>query len=153
VKRRSVLVAAGWLGAVVLAVLAGLGAINVIGAGLTSGGDQPKTAAVVQRELADLPVSSPPETAPPTTATTTPTAPAEIVRTLKTSAGTVVASCSAGGATILSMSPVSPYTVHEKRQAEGEFRSSRDNHDRVKFTVTCEGGTPVLSNRSGGSDD
>jgi hypothetical protein len=149
-------VAAGWLGAVVLAVLAGLGAINVIGAGLTSGSDQPKTEADVRRELADLPVSSPAEATP--TATSSPT-PVDTTRSFNTDGGTVVASCTADGATILSMSPVAPYAVHERtsgaaRPAEGEFRSTRDNHDRVRFTVTCAAdGSPVLSNRGGGGDD
>jgi hypothetical protein len=151
VKRRSVLVAAGWLGAVVLAVLAGLGAINVIGAGLTSSGNQPRTAAEVRRELANLPATETPTETPSTTPTTkTP----RTDKSFSTRGGTVVGSCDAGTATIRSMSPASGFAVHERNGAEGEFRSTSDNHDRVRFTITCAGdGTPVLAGRGGGSDD
>jgi hypothetical protein len=65
----------------------------------------------------------------------------------------VVAACAAGTATIRSMAPASGFAVHERNGAEGEFRSTRDNHDRVRFTITCDGGTPVLADRGGGSDD
>jgi hypothetical protein len=149
-----VLVAAGWLGAAVLAVLVGLGAINVIGSGLTSSGGAPKTEAEVRRELAGLPASSVPSAAAslgarPSTAATS--------RSFVTRGGTVVATCSAAGATI-TMSPETGFGVHERSsgaqaEAEGEFRSTSDNHDRVKFSVTCSGGVPTLSPRGGGGDD
>jgi hypothetical protein len=56
-------------------------------------------------------------------------------------------------AEIRSMSPVPGYAVHERAQgpqaeAEGEFRSTSDNHDRVKFSVRCADGSPALSDRS-----
>jgi hypothetical protein len=202
VDRRSLLVAAGWLGAVVLAVLVGLGAISVIGSRLTSPDARPKSEADVARDLAAMPsqpgaasgiagrpgssasdeppglpaapaVTAPPATPPGTettrpattsptsgrTGTTRPAAPpaAAASRTFTTGGGTVVATCSSRGATITSMSPASGYAVHEKSsgalpEAEGEFRSTSDNHDRVKFAVTCSGGRPALRLRdSGGS--
>jgi cytoskeletal protein RodZ len=181
------LVAAGWLGAVVLAVLVGLAAINVIGSGLTSSGGAPKSEAEVQRDLAALPPSAepPPSQIPspspassasaslggrPTTAAPATTAPgtaapttaapstAGTSRTFGTRGGTVVATCSAAGATITGMAPEAGFAVHERTsgaqaEAEGEFRSTSDNHDRVKFSVTCSGGRPTLSPRSGGGDD
>jgi hypothetical protein len=157
VARRSVLVTAGWLGAVVVAVLVGLGAINVIGAGLTSSGDRPRTAAEVRRKLAELPDSSPPATTTPT-APAYPTTPPHLSRSFTTRGGTVVAGCESAGATIRSMSPASGFAVHEKTsgaaaQAEGEFRGTSGNHNRVRFTITCAGGTPVLSKHGGGGDD
>jgi hypothetical protein len=172
-----VLVAAGWLGAVVLAVLVGLGAINVIGSGLTSSGGAPKSEAEVEHDLAALPSSSsaPPSEIPspspspsasaslggrPTTAAPTTAAPttAGTSRSFGTRGGTVVATCSAAGATINGMSPETGFTVHERTigaqaEAEGEFRSASDNHDRVKFSITCSGGRPALSPRSGGGND
>ena len=36
---------------------------------------------------------------------------------------------------------------------EGEFRSTRDDHDRVRFAVTCSAGGPLLSDRDSSSDD
>jgi hypothetical protein len=173
------LVAAGWLGAVVLAVLVGLAAINVIGSGLTSSGGAPKSEAEVERDLAALPSSaaSPPSETPspspspsasaslggrPTTAAPIPTTAAPPTagtsRSFGTRGGTVVAVCSAAGATITSMSPETGFEVHERTigaraEAEGEFRSTSDNHDRVRFSVTCSGGRPALSPRSGGGND
>jgi hypothetical protein len=150
-------VAAGWLGAVVLAVLAGLGAITVIGAGLTSSGsDQPRSAAEVRRQLAALPASSAP--VPPATPSRPPSSspapsPSVVSKSFPTRGGTVVAACGAGGATIRSMSPAPGFSVHERAGAEGEFRSNRDNHDRVRVAVTCDGSTPVLALRGGGGDD
>jgi hypothetical protein len=63
-----------------------------------------------------------------------------------------------GQAEIVSMSPSQGYAVHEPDQgpqseAEGEFRGTSDNHDRVKFSVRCAGGRPALTGRSGGGGD
>ena len=155
------LVAAGWLGAVVLAVLVGLAAINVIGSGLTSSGGAPKSEAEVQRDLAALPSAPAPAPAPsPSAAASLGGRPTTVdsSRSFRTRGGTVVATCSAAGATITGMSPETGFDVHERTsgaqaEAEGEFRSTSDNHDRVKFSVTCSGGRPALSPRSGGGDD
>jgi predicted short-subunit dehydrogenase-like oxidoreductase (DUF2520 family) len=156
--RRSVLVVAGWLGAAVLAVLVGLFAVNVIGAGLTSSSTRALTPADVDKQLQEAPAvpasasppasSAAPSTAPPTSAS--PSAPAGETAAKQTRGGTVVARCSGNQAEILTMSPASGFTVHEKspglqREAEGEFRGSRDNHDRVKVRVTCAGGAPAIS--------
>lgn len=143
--------AAGWFGAAVLAVLVGLAAISVIGAGLMSSDARPRTEAEVAREAAALPAPSVRASLGP--APTSPAASSD--RSLITSGGTVVARCVGTQAEIRSMSPVPGYAVHEPDQgpqaeAEGEFRSTSDNHDRVKFSVSCAGGRPELSNRSGG---
>jgi hypothetical protein len=150
VTRRSLLVAAGWFGAAVLAVLVGLAAISVIGAGLMSSDATPRTQAEVAREAAALPSSAPSAR----TSLGTPSSPAESSdRSFITAGGTVVARCVGGQAEIRSMSPYEGYAVHERDQgpqaeAEGEFRSTSDNHDRAKFSVRCTGGKPALSDRS-----
>jgi hypothetical protein len=141
------LVTAGWFGAVVLAVLVGLAAINVIGAGLISPGGTVKSSAQVERELAALP------SATASVGTGPRPTPAATLTSFLTRGGTVVASCAAAGATITSMSPKPGFTRHEQNGAEGEFRSTSDNHDRVKFTITCSAGHPTLSPRGGGGDD
>jgi hypothetical protein len=162
VTRRSLLVIAGWCGAVLLAVLVGLGAINVIGAGLTSSGGTLKSSAEVERELAALPspnsvspspsASFPASPSPSSSASPSRSAVAA-PRSFNTRGGTVVASCAGAGATITSMSPESGFAVHERHGGEGEFRSTSDNHDRVKFSITCSAGHPTLSPRGGGGDD
>jgi hypothetical protein len=149
------LVAAGWFGAAVVAVLVGLAAISVIGTGLMSSNDgAPRSEAEVAREVAALP----PRSATPTpTPSPSPSVSASLgarpaTKSFPTRAGTVVAVCSAAGAEIV-MSPYSGFTVHEQtqgaqRQAEGEFRGSSDDKDRVKVSVTCPGGVPALTTRS-----
>jgi large exoprotein involved in heme utilization and adhesion len=142
------LVVAGWLGAAVLAVVVGLTAINVIGAGLTSSQARPRTPAEVARDLA----------AAPTTAASLGSRPSPSVSAaqptgLNAHGGTVVARCVGSLAEILTMSPDPGFEAHEwdrgpQREAEGEFRSTSDNHDRGKFTVTCRSGQPSLSSRS-----
>jgi hypothetical protein len=152
--RRSLLVAAGWLGAAVLAVLVGLGAISVIGNGLTSGSTPALSAADVDRQLrAETPTPTP--TGPQPTGPQ-PTGPAEPTAE-STRGGTVVARCVGTQAEIVAMSPAQGFAVHERDQgpqddAEGEFRGSADDHDRVKITVTCADGHPSVSARSEGGD-
>jgi hypothetical protein len=143
-------VAAGWFGAAVLAVLVGLAAISVIGAGLmSSSGTRPRSEAEVAREVAALP-APPPAPSGSESLGTNPSSPAP--RSFATRAGTLVAACSAAGAAIVSMAPAAGFAVHEQtrgaqRQAEGEFRGTGNDKDRVKITVTCPGGTPAMSVR------
>lgn len=164
--RRPLLVTLGWLAAAGLAVLVGLGAISVIGSGLmSSAAGQPRTEAEVARELAAQP-SALPTAAPselpsdagpsgPTPSRSSSTASATpVTRPFATRGGTVVAQCVPGGARIVSMSPAQGFAVHEqtggaRAEAEGEFRGTSDNHDRVKVTVLCAGGRPDLTTRNG----
>ena len=149
-NRRTLLVTAGWLGAAVLAVLVGLTAVRLIGAGLTSPESRPRSAAQVDEELRALPATS----VPTATATARPASPAvsQAVgdapgRTFPTRGGTVVARCGANGPRIVSMSPAQGFALHENEGDEGEFRSTSDNHDRVKFEITCSAGRPSLVQR------
>jgi hypothetical protein len=160
-RRRSLLVAAGWLGAAVLALLVGLGAISVIGAGLTGDSTPALSAADVDKQLREQPSTSaalgenpspgagPSATAARPSPTKEPAGPASPA-VKRTRGGTVVARCVGAGAEIVTMTAAIGFNVHEKQGAEGEFRSSSDNHDRVKIRVSCAGGSPSISveNRS-----
>jgi hypothetical protein len=145
-------VAAGWFGAVVLAVLVGLAAISVIGAGLmSSSGSRPRSEAEVAREVAALPPA--PSSSPSPSASESLGPSPAATKSFPTRAGSVVAACSSAGAEIVSMAPYAGFAVHEQtrgaqREAEGEFRGTSDDKDRVKITVTCPGGTPSMSTRS-----
>ena len=182
---------AGWIGAAVLAVLVGLGAINVIGAGLTTREVGPRSEADVARALQNLPsvaASGTPSTPPTSTATSNPPrsspatrspeapvrtstgvppaatgtgdkpspkpSPSVSTRTFPTRGGTVVGRCVGGRSEIVSMAPNQGFELHEQDRggqdgdAEGEFRSVSDNHDRVKFEVVCSGGAPSISVRA-----
>lgn len=141
--------AAGWLGAAVVAVLVGLGAISVIGNGLTEPETRPLSAAEVADELARQASAAPPASTgagqrPPSPSATAAT------RTFPTRAGTVVGRCTGSRPEVLSMSPRQGYELHEQDRgpqeddAEGEFRGQDDGTDRVKFEVVCPGGVPTL---------
>ncbi|BCJ51011.1 hypothetical protein Asp14428_24860 [Actinoplanes sp. NBRC 14428] len=143
------LVAAGWAAAAVLAVLVGITAIGLIGAGLITTGERPRTEAQVARDLANLP-SGPagPRASSPPASEGVGEAPGA-GRTLLTRGGTVVARCVAGRAEIVAMSPAPGYALHEQDDDEGEFRSTSDGHDRDEFDVVCTGDRPALVSRAG----
>jgi hypothetical protein len=151
-RRRSLLVAAGWFGAAVLVAAVGLGAISIIGAGLTSPDTtRAKSAAEVTRELGRLtPAPSAPASPSLGSAPATSPAPRAASTAKATRGGTVVARCAGTRAEIVTMTPEIGFAVHEKdsgprAEAEGEFRGSSDDHDRVKIRVSCAGGTPQVS--------
>jgi len=163
VKRRTLLVTAGWLGAAVLAVAVGIMAISVIRTSLTSSVEPPLSAAEVERLLREAP-SAPPPTPPSSAPTSVPPAsqgtgtsppPPPTSKTLGTAGGTVVARCTNGTPEIVTTSPRPGFDLHEQHGNEGEFRSRADNHNRVKFTIACTGTTPTLTLRDsgGGGDD
>jgi hypothetical protein len=154
VNRRILLMAAGWLGAAVLAVLVGLGAISVIGSGLTSPESRPLSAAEVADELARQVAVSPSASEgagdrPPPSVTPS-QSPAAPTVTFPTRAGTVVGRCAGTRPEVVSMSPRQGYELHEQDRgpqeddAEGEFRSQSDGNDRVKFEIVCRAGIPAL---------
>ncbi|MEV4758396.1 hypothetical protein AB0J86_25210 [Micromonospora sp. NPDC049559] len=152
--RRTLFAIAGWLGAAAVAVLVGLAAIDLIGSGISSSASRPRSEAEVSRELAALPSLD--VTGSPTAAASAGTGPAPspgdpsgTTRSFPTRGGTVVARCVGTGSEIVSMSPAQGFTVRERdagprERAEGEFRSTRDGHDRVEFEVECRTGEPNL---------
>ncbi|GAA2585311.1 hypothetical protein GCM10010435_74190 [Winogradskya consettensis] len=168
-NRRTLLAAAGWLSAATLAVAIGIAALSVIGTGLTTPENKPLSAAEVDRLLREQPPASPSAVVPsavvpsaaegvgssPSPSASASRTPGVASKTLVTRGGTVVARCAAGQAEIVTMSPRPGFSLHEQQGNEGEFRSTSDNHNRVKFTITCSGAQPALALRSsgGGSDD
>ncbi|MFI7543227.1 hypothetical protein [Actinoplanes sp. NPDC049599] len=150
-NRRTLLMTGGWLGAAVFAVLVGLGAITVIGDGLTAPETRPLSAAEVADELARQLAVSP--SASVGTGDRPPSAPASaaaVTRTFPTRAGTVVARCAGTRPEVVSMSPRQGFELHEQDRgpqdddAEGEFRGRHDGDDRIKFEIVCRGGVPAL---------
>jgi hypothetical protein len=168
VGRRPLLVIAGWLGAAVLALFVGLAATDVIGRGLaSSSASAPLSPSQVAEQLATVSTATAPPTAPssgPSSAgpssgsgaTSPATTTSEPVRaTFSTSGGVVIAQCVGARVEIRSMSPAQGYAVHERGaggpddSAEGEFRGTSDNHDRVKIHVRGAGGAPRFDQRTG----
>ncbi len=144
---RRLIITAGWLAAAVLAVLVGLLAVSLIGDGLTAPIARPISQSEVERELDAIPSSPPPAQPSIRPSTRPPAATAEPV-SHRTRGGTVIARCDGGTPVIVSMVPAQGFEVHERDGDEGEFRSTGDNHDRVKVDVSCAGsGKPVVSAR------
>jgi hypothetical protein len=175
VGRRPLLVIAGWLGAAALALSVGLAATSVIGDELTPSAGDPISPAEADRQLAAAPAAAVPSspTALPSSALPSEALPSEALpsealpsgapsasgdgvgvrKTVTTAGGTVIARCTGARVEILSMSPAQGYAVHERESglddsAEGEFRSTADNHVRVKVDVRCAAGTPTVGVRS-----
>jgi hypothetical protein len=161
VGRRPLLVIAGWLSAAALAIAMGLAAISVLGAGLTSSDNRPRT----ESEVADLlaavspAASTEPSASTGTPASTGPSAstgigsrgPAGAVKTFPTPGGTIIARCAGGLVQVVSMSPAQGYAVHDgvsreaHAAAEAEFRGVADDHDRVKARLRCAADVPSMS--------
>jgi hypothetical protein len=136
-------IVAGWVLAAVLAVLVGVVGIGLVGAGMTSRRGAPVTEDDVLRALGS---SSAPASSPPAPSSAPSSSPASASQAFPTRGGTVVASCDR----ILTMAPAQGFAIHEQRAQEGEFRGVRDNHDRVKFELTCANGVPDLRIRDVG---
>jgi hypothetical protein len=137
-------IGAGWVVAAILAVLVGVVGIRLVGADLTTRVGDTVSEAEVEEALGE---ATPAPTATPTTSKPSRAPAVSRERSFPTRGGTVVADCDG----ISSMAPAQGFAVHEQRTREGEFRSVRDHHVRVKVTLTCSGGVPQLSIR--GDDD
>jgi hypothetical protein len=132
-----VVIVAGWLVAAVLAVLVGVVGIGLVG--LAGREADTMSEADVERALSEVsatPTSAEAEIGPSPSSS-------ETASSFRTRGGTVVADCDG----ISSMSPADGFQVHERQSREGEFRSVRDNHDRVKVKLTCVNGIPHVDER------
>lgn len=140
----------GWLGAAALAVLVGLGAISVIGNGLTAPETRPLSAAEVADELARQTPGSPPVSAGTGDRPAPQRSSAPSTVTFVTPAGTVVGRCAGSRPEVVSMSPRQGFELYEQDRgpqgddAEGEFRSQTDARDRFPFEIVCAGTMPRL---------
>ncbi|MEU4689487.1 hypothetical protein [Actinoplanes sp. NPDC023714] len=140
--RRS-LIAAGWLVAVVLAVLVGVVGINLVGSGLTERQATPMTEDQVRRELRALTSPSPGVSSPSTPAA--PTSPASSSpppagRSFTTEGGLVVADCTR----IISMAPAQGWSIGEQDDDEGEFRSVDNPAVILDVDLECVNGQPEI---------
>ena len=145
-RSRAVFAMVGWLVAAAVATVAGLGAVRVIGDGITG------TAAttLTEEEVAEA-LASP---VPPTTAgpRPTPSTTAGTGTLLTHDAGRVVASCGGGLVTLVSWSPAQGYQVtdYEKgpaEEAEVTFDRGGEGHGsgEVELHIACRAGTPEIT--------
>ncbi|MEV0719664.1 septum formation initiator [Asanoa sp. NPDC050611] len=148
-SRRSLAVL-GWLAVVLVATLAGIGAVRLVGDSLTGTPGGVRSQADVARDLAAA--SSRPTTRPTTaapTATGTPTASPHQdgqMRTFSISGGLVTARCTGDQASIVTWRPADGYTLRDSDvgpddEAEVKFESTGGDHSEIK--IRCQGGQPV----------
>jgi serine/threonine-protein kinase len=146
---RTVFAVVGWLAAAAAATVVGLGAVRVIGEGITG------TAAttLTQEEVAEALASAPPSPSPEPTASPsprpTPTRTQVPRTTLRPAGSTITAHCDGDLVTIDRVAPPQGYqTTDYDRGATGEAEVRFDSggkgrgSGRVEVQVTCEDGRP-----------
>jgi hypothetical protein len=156
--RRSLAVL-GWLAAVVVATLAGVGAIRLVGDSIagTPGGvrsqaevERDLAAAVARRSPTPAPVSPTPSTGPTPSGTASP-APEANRKSFRITGGTVVAVCEGGLVSIVSWWAADGFAMRDldpgpDDEAEIRFEGSRG---RSEIKLGCQAGHPVQT----GHDD
>lgn len=147
--RHPILTAVGWLAATVAATLVGLGAIQLIGAGITGTPGGVRDQREVERALASPePATSTPAVSPAptrTAASPSPTATGAARRGFGGPGGSAVAECVPSGVRLVSWVPAQGYRVKEVERGP-------DDHVKVRFVgpdgdhelrLRCVDGVPV----------
>jgi serine/threonine-protein kinase len=141
----------GWLVAAAAATVAGLGAVRVIGEGITGTAATTLTQEEVAEALAETPAPTPPATSPAAPAPT-PTATPGADTLLTHDAGRVMARCGGGLVTLVSWWPAQGYQVTDYDRGpaeEAEVTFERGSEGRgsgeVELHISCRDGTPQIT--------
>jgi hypothetical protein len=142
--RRTALAVAGWLAAAAAATLTGLGAVQIIGEGITG----TAAATLSEEQVADA-LASPAPAPPVPTATPTPvpTGSTGPRRTFTTEGGTVTAQCDADLVTLVSWAPAQGFRVTDHDRGpddDAEVKFATGNRE-VEVHVVCAAGHPTLT--------
>ncbi|GAA1887296.1 septum formation initiator [Asanoa iriomotensis] len=145
-SRRSLAVL-GWLAVVVVATLAGIGAVRLVGDSLTGTPGGVRSQADVARDLAAAASGTPaPATATPgPTTSPRPTAGGQL-RTFNIAGGLVTARCDGGLASIVTWRAADGYRVRDRDDGpddEVEVKFERTGGDHSEIKIRCEGDQPV----------
>lgn len=129
---------AGWLVAAVVATLAGVAVLGLLGGVLTGSSTRPMSGDEVTAELAATTPRPAPSSATPSSGPGTTSAPG-VTKVLTTKGGTIVAACSGGRATLRSWSPAQGWVTDDvdnerDEPAQVEFESGESE---VKVEVRC----------------
>ncbi|MEU4531420.1 septum formation initiator [Micromonospora ureilytica] len=148
-RRRSLLVATGWVATAAIATLIGLGAIRLVGESLTGTPGGVRSEAEIERALAS---PEPPSTgttgaAPPGPGATgpAPSASSGARRGFATDGGTAVAECGTGGVRLVSWAPAQGYRVRDvDRGPDDDVEVTFQGPTReYELKVRCIGSEPV----------
>jgi hypothetical protein len=136
-----------WLGAVVVATVVGLMAVNAIGTGLVGPGQQVLDPAEVDARLAAAGPAPPVQTtaAPPSSSAPTPDATPTVI---PSAGGTVVARCVDGGVEIVSASPAQGWDIHDEADEDRSRVRFENGNDRVELRLSCVAGKPQAQIRT-----
>jgi hypothetical protein len=157
---RAAIVLAAWTTTATTAIIAGLAAISVLGAGITDRTVKPMTSAQVREALAQPAPAAP---TPKPTAAATPRrrhhpkavvphriAPPSVTRSLNSPGGSVLARCEASTVYLVSWTPQQGFGANNARrgpafQTSVEFESAGREFTMV---VSCRAGRPVADVRT-----
>ncbi|GAA1284339.1 hypothetical protein Psi02_33750 [Planotetraspora silvatica] len=157
-NRRLLLVITGWLTVGLIATGAGLTLTTLLGESITELGSRPLSADEVQRalETSDATPTATPQAASPSPPSPTASVPspsasprrAGTARVMTLSGGVVVARCSAGVATLESLTPAPGYQVDDAERGPGDrvrvkFESEERHGSKSEIEVRCSGDRPV----------
>jgi hypothetical protein len=130
--------ALAWLGAVVVATVVGLMAVDAIGAGLVGPGQRVLDAAEVDARLV---AAGPAPSAAPAPVTPTP-GPVAASTVFPSDGGIVVARCVNGGVEVVSATPAQGWGVHDEAGEARDRVRFENGRDRVELRLSCAGGVP-----------
>lgn len=150
---RTAFAMAGWLVAAAAATVVGLGAVRVIGEGITGTAAATLTQEEIAEELASpVPPTSAPPTAGPSPSATASTSPAPsrpAPAILRPGGSTITAHCEGGLVKLDGVTPPFGYRTVEydddlTEEAEVRFERGGRGHGsgRLEVLITCAGGTP-----------
>jgi hypothetical protein len=134
---RTVTGALAWLGAVVIATVVGLMAVNAIGAGLVGPGQRVLDPTEVDARLA---AAGPPPSAAP--APTSSAAPAAQPKVVTSAGGIVVARCVDDRIDIVSATPAQGWGVHDEAEEDRGRVRFETGDARVELRFSCLDGEP-----------
>lgn len=151
-RRPTLVVALGWVAAALVATVAGLGGIRLVGDSLTGTPGGVLTEEDVRRALGTQPsVAAGGSSGAPTATSKMGSKPAatRVEASFSTSGGTVIARCTGAEAYLVSWSPRPGYRVDRAEQGpdhEVEVRFEGDA-GRSELKISCSDGTPVAETK------
>jgi hypothetical protein len=133
---RTLTAALAWLGAVLVATVVGLMAVNAIGAGLVGPGQRVLDATEVDARLAAAGPAPGPAPAPPTPE------PVADTKVFPSDGGIVVARCVDGAVEVVSATPAQGWGTRDEGGEDRARVRFENGRDRVELRLSCADGVP-----------
>lgn len=142
---RTTAVVFGWVLTAAVATAVGIAAVTAIGSGLADSTSAPLSQSDVAASLARPQPPGPPSSAAPASSAPSSQPAAAPSKVLATPGGSVVASCTAGKATLTSWSPNQGYQTDDVDRGPDKTAKIKFDSDEQELTVKvdCPGGQPT----------